>query len=149
MWFWWDFSCLLCDMTFIGPVHCNKPIMTYLLPSLYDGTPLHMLQQGLTSSIWFTCPLGTWFGKFSCPAKIFTCPANICTNPVKLMYTTGEISTCPDWKITRPVGHLTTKVYVPWDKIYMPRACLNVEPCTGISLLYLLWWHHPYALDRN
>ena len=20
-------------------------------------------------------------------------------------------------------GHVTTKVYVPWDKIYMPRAC--------------------------
>ena len=29
---------------------------------------------------------------------------------------------CPDWKITCPVGHVTTKVYVPWDKIYMPRA---------------------------
>ena len=32
------------------------------------------------------------------------------------MYTAEKISTCPDWKIT-------TKCYVPWDKIYMPLAC--------------------------
>ena len=38
------------------------------------------------------------------------------------MYTAGKISTRPDWKITCPVGHVTTKVCVPWDKIYMPRA---------------------------
>ena len=38
--------------------------------------------QGLTLSIWFTCPSRTWFWKFTCPAKIFTCPANICTSPV-------------------------------------------------------------------
>ena len=82
----------------------------------------HILQ-GLTLSIWFTCPSGLWFWKFTCPAKFFTCPANICTSPVKLMYTAGKISTCPDWKITCPVGHVTTKVYVPWEKIYMPRAC--------------------------
>ena len=79
--------------------------------------------QGLTLSIWFTCPSGTWFWKLTCPAKIFTCPANICTSPVKLMYTAGKIMTCPDLKITCPVGHVTTKVYMPWDKIYMPRAC--------------------------
>ena len=87
--------------------------------------------QDLTLCIWFTCPLGTWLRKFTCPVKIFTCPANICTNPVKLMYTAGKISTCtcPDWKITCPVGHVRTKVYVPWDKIYMPWARLNVEPC--------------------
>ena len=83
------------------------------------------IRQGLTLSIWFTCPSGMWFWKFTCPAKIFTCPANICQNLVNLMYTTGKISTCPDWKITCPVRHVTTKVYVPWDKIYMPgaRAC--------------------------
>ena len=79
--------------------------------------------QGLTLSIWFTCPSGTWFWKFTCPAKIFMCPAKICTSPVKFMYTAGKISTCPDWKFTCPVGHVTTKVYVPWDKIYMPWAC--------------------------
>ena len=39
------------------------------------------------------------------------------------MYTAGKISTFPDWKITCLVGHVTTKCYVPWDKIYMPRAC--------------------------
>ena len=38
------------------------------------------------------------------------------------MYTAEKISTCPDWKIMCPVGHVTTKVYVPWDKIYMPWA---------------------------
>ena len=81
------------------------------------------IMQGLTLSIWFTCPSGMWFWKFTCPAKIFTCRANICTSPVKLMYTAGKISACPDWKITCPVGHVTTKVYVPWEKIYMPRAC--------------------------
>ena len=51
------------------------------------------------------------------------CPANICTSPVRLMYTAGKISTCPDWKITCPVRQEATKFYVPWDKIYMPRAC--------------------------
>ena len=81
------------------------------------------IKQGSTLSIWFTCSSGTWFWKFTCPAKIFTCPANICTSPVKLTYTAGKISTCPYWKITCPVGHVSTKVYVPWDKIYMPRAC--------------------------
>ena len=70
--------------------------------------------QGLTLSIWFTCPSGTWFWKFTCPAKIFMCPANICTSPVKVMYTAGKIGTCPDWKITCPVRHATAKVYVPW-----------------------------------
>ena len=93
----------------VAPVVCQN----WFIPS----------SQGLTLSIWFTCPSGTWFWKFTCPAKIFTCPANICTSPVKLMYTAGKISTCPDWKITCPLGHVTTKVYVPWDKIYMPRAC--------------------------
>ena len=34
--------------------------------------------QGLTLSIWLTCPSGTWFWKFTCPAKNFMCPANIC-----------------------------------------------------------------------
>ena len=82
-----------------------------------------MINQALTLSIWFTCPWGTWFWKFTCPAKIFTCLANICTGPVKLMYTAGKVSTCAYWKITCPVGHVTTNVYVPWDKIYMPRAC--------------------------
>ena len=81
--------------------------------------------QGLTLSIWFTWPSGTWLKKLTCPAKIFRCPANICTSPAKLMYTAGKISTCPDWKISDsksdcPVGHVTTKVYMPWDKIYMP-----------------------------
>ena len=79
--------------------------------------------QGLTLSIWFTCPSGMWFWKLTCPAKIFTCPGNICTSPVRLMYTDGKISTCPDWKITCPVGLVTTKVYVPWDKNCMPQAC--------------------------
>ena len=50
------------------------------------------------------------------------CPANICASPVRLVHTAGKISTCPDWKFTCPVGHVATKVYVPWDKIYMPRA---------------------------
>ena len=39
------------------------------------------------------------------------------------MHTAGKISTCPDWKITCPLGHVTWKAYVPWDKIYIPRAC--------------------------
>ena len=38
------------------------------------------------------------------------------------MYTDEKIGTCPDWKIICPVGHVTTKVYVPGDKFYMPRA---------------------------
>ena len=73
--------------------------------------------------LWFTCPSGTWIWKSACPAKIFTCPANICTSSIKVMNTAGKISTCPDWKTTCPVGHITTTVYVPWDKINMPQAC--------------------------
>ena len=55
---------------------------------LYDVTGPQCVNrwQGLTLSIWFTCPSGTWFWKWTCPAKIFMCPANICTSPVKLMY---------------------------------------------------------------
>ena len=30
---------------------------------------------------------------------------------------------CPAWKITCPVGHVSTQFNMPWDKIYMPRAC--------------------------
>ena len=71
-------------------------------------------------------PVGQVVLKSYMPCKIFMCPANICTSPLKLMscmYTAGEISACPDWKNTCPVGHITTKIYVPWDKIYMPWAC--------------------------
>ena len=80
----------------------------------------HIIMQGLTLSIWFTCPSA--HSKKLCPAKIFTCPANICPSPVKLMYTAGKISTCPDWKINCPVEQVTTKDYVSWDNIYMPWA---------------------------
>ena len=45
------------------------------------------------------------------------------------MYTAEKTYTCPDWKITCPLGHVTAKVYVPWDKIYLPRARINVNPC--------------------
>ena len=95
--------------------------------------------QGLTLIIWFTCPSGKWFQKFTCPAKILTCPSNFCTSPVKLMYTAEKISTCPDWKITCPVGQVTTKVYVPWDKIYMPQARLNVEPWFIFDRCHCSW----------
>ena len=86
------------------------------------------LNQGLILSIWFKCPSGMWFWKFTCPAKISTCSATICASLVKLVNTAGKICTCPDWKITCPVGHVTTKVYVPCDKIYiyMPRACGHI-----------------------
>ena len=103
--------------------------------------------QGLTFSKWFTCPSGTQFWKFTCPAKIFTCPTDICTGPVKLTYTAEKRSTCPYWKITCPVRHVTTKVYLPWDKIYMPRACghaLMSSPAslclnTGSPFISVLW----------
>ena len=39
------------------------------------------------------------------------------------MYTAGKIKTWPDWKFTCPVGHVSIKVYEPWNKIYMPQAC--------------------------
>ena len=68
-------------------------------------------------------PVGHMVLKIYVPCKIFHVPANICTTPVKLIHTAGKISTCPDWKITCLVEHVTTKSYVPWDKIYMPRAC--------------------------
>ena len=94
--------------------------------------------QSLTLSIWLTCPSCTWFWKFTRPANIFTCPANICTSPVKLMYTAGKISTCPYWKITCPFGHVTAKVQVPWDKIYVPRACGHALTLSPVLLLLAL-----------
>ena len=109
--------CSIIWITFIFDCHCSSVVM---IPVKYESD---IWYQGLTLSIWFTCPSGMLFWKFTCPAKIFTCPANICTSPVKLIYTIVKISTCPHWKITCPVGHVTTKVYVPWDKIYMPPAC--------------------------
>ena len=79
--------------------------------------------------------------RIMCPAKIFTCSANICTSPIKLTYTAGKISTCPYWKITCPVGHITTEVSVPWDKIYMPRAlghALMSSPAMAVDSIDLV-----------
>ena len=72
----------------------------YLLIVIHD--------QGLTLSIWFTCPLGT-FKKFTCPAKIFMCPANICTSRVRLMHTAGKISKCPG----SPTPGAQPEIYLP------------------------------------
>ena len=42
------------------------------------------------------------------------------------MYTAGKISTCPDQKNPLPSQAIvTTKVYVPWDQLYMPRALIS------------------------
>ena len=43
-------------------------------------------------------PIGHVVLKMYVPCKNFH--ANICTSPVKLMYTAGKISMCPDWKMT-------------------------------------------------
>ena len=67
------------------------------------------------------------------------------------MYTAGKISTCPYWKITCPVGHITTNVYVPWDKFYMARACGHTlmsstakqyfyHQCVFVWLVYYYRW---------
>ena len=77
-----------CDKNLILRIAIWCPLSSSLM--LKDGS--HVLNihenlinnQGLTLSIWFTCPSGTWFWKLTCSAKIFTCPANICTSPVKL-----------------------------------------------------------------
>ena len=42
-----------------------------------------LIDQGLTLSIWFTCPSGTWFWKFTCPAKFFMCPSQYLYKPCK------------------------------------------------------------------
>ena len=46
-----------------------------------------------------------------------------------LTHTLKNVDFIHRWQNRCPVGHVTTKVYVSWDKIYMPRARLNVEPC--------------------
>ena len=110
-------------------------------------------QQGLTLSIWFTCPSGMWFWKFTCPAKVFTCPANICTTPVKLTYTAGKISTCPDWKNHLPNWARNHKSLCALRQdLYAPgiRARLNVEPWSGnkplpepmLTEIYVAKWRH-------
>ena len=75
--------------------------------------------------------------KIYVPCKNFDLPCQYLCKPCKAyMYTAEKISTCPDWKISCPVRHVTIKVYVPWDKIYLPRARLNVEPCILLSFSY-------------
>ena len=67
--------------------------------------PWNLIDQGLTLSIWFTCPSGTWFWQFTCPANFFTCPANICTSPLKLMYTAGKILLMASKNYRAPLVH--------------------------------------------
>ena len=58
------------------------------------------------------------------------------------MYTDEKNKYMPRLKIHLPSRHVTTKVYGPWDKIYMPRARLNVEPCHSLMLNHWGWVKH-------
>ena len=64
------------------------------------------------------------FVKIHTPCKKIHIPLQYLYKPCKAYIYCWENKYMP-WlkKITCPVGHATTKVYVPWDKIYMPRAC--------------------------
>ena len=135
---WWN-----SNIYFKGDHQCFKRVSFFWEHATYS---ISGNLQGLTLNIWFTRPSGTWFWKLTCPENFFACPANICRSPVKLIYTAGKISPCPDWKITCPGGHVTTKLYVPWDKIYVPRACghtLMSSPDLGtdtMTFLCVYWW---------
>ena len=123
-----------------------------MLNNVYDEIPYPF--QGLTLSIWFTWPAGMYFWKLTCPAKIFHVPRQYLSKPCKAHVYCCENKYMPWLKVTCPVGPITTKVYVPWDKIYMPRACghalmsspafSNFNSCTvevweWISY-HTLWW---------
>ena len=103
------------------------------------------LSQGLTLSIWFTCPSGTWFWKFTCPAKIFTYPANICTSPVKAYVHGWENKYMPRLKNHLPSRARNHKSLCALRKdLHAPgmQAHLNVEPCIHwLRLLYITCIH--------
>ena len=81
-----------------------------------------LLQTGLDIRHLTYMPVGHRVLKIYVPCKNFLMPNQYLYKPCKLMYTAGKISTHPDWKITCPVARVTRKVYVPWDKIYMPQG---------------------------
>ena len=95
--------------------------------------------QGLTLSIWFTCPSGTWFWKFTCPAKIFMCPTNICTSPVKLYVHCWENKYMPRLKNHLPCRARNHKSLCALRQDLNALgmwACLNVEPWTYFELTW-------------
>ena len=55
-------------------------------------------------------PVGHVVLKIYMPCKNFYVPSQYLYKPCKAYVYCWEISTCPDWKITCPVGHITTKV---------------------------------------
>ena len=101
-----------------------------MIPSLCSD------QQGLTLSIWFTCPSGTWFWKLTCPAKIFTCPAIICTKPCKIYEYCWENKYMPWLKNHLPSWARNPKnLCALGQDLHVPGiwACLNVEPWSVCS----------------
>ena len=116
-----------------------------------------MVYEGLTLNIWFTCPSGMWFGKLMCPVKILTSPANMCASPVKLMYTTGKISTCSDLKITSQLEMNHKSLCALGQDIHAPgmRARLNVKPCVPLTVPWATNFHwilikiHLFTCNKN
>ena len=55
-------------------------------------------------------PVGHVVLKIYVPCRIFEVPSQYLYKPCKAYYNAGKISTCLDWKITCPIGHVTTKL---------------------------------------
>ena len=57
------------------------------------------------------------------PSKKFHVLSQYFCKPCKVYEYCWENKYAQTEKITCPVEHVTTNVYLPWDRIYMPRAC--------------------------
>ena len=68
-------------------------------------------------------PIGHMVLKIYVPCKNFDVPSQYLYKPCQAYVYCWKNMYMPILKkITCPLRHVTTKVYVPWDKIYMPRA---------------------------
>ena len=105
---WWLYMMWLCWHK------KSHSIEIWCIPHEYGF--FHSIMQGLTLSIWFTWPLGTWFWKLMCPEKIFTCPSQYLYKPCKAYVYCWE------------------NKYMPWLKNHLPIWARNHKSlCPGRS----------------
>ena len=80
-------------------------------------------------------PIGHMVLKIHVPCKYFHVPSQYLYKPCKAYVYYRENKYVPRLK------HVTTKVYVPWNKIYMPRACGHaLMSSPALILISILWY---------
>ena len=73
-------------------------------------------------------PIGHMVLKIYVPCKNFHVPSQYLYKPCKTYVYCWENKYMPRLKNHLPSQARNHKILCAWDKIYMPRACLNVEP---------------------